>query len=321
MEADHMHGTFYGWYLKCQSDTQTLAIIPAIHGTGKKTTCSIQIITGNGAWNVPYHGSAFHRIECSTSNAVPKDIMIGKNRFGKNGISLSIRVPGLEVNGELDFGPLSPLKYDVMGPLSSVPFLECRHSVWSMRHSVSGTVYINEQKYTFWNARGYWEGDRGRSFPQSYAWTQCFFRGGSLMMSVADIPIMGLHINGVICIVLWHGKEYRLATYLGARVVGLQKGIIRIAQGNMVLEAKLYKPEKMSDAKRHSSNSGHQADRQQSGEQQSGAHPLKAPVMGDMDRIIHESVESSASYRFRKGGQTLFAFKSDRASFEYEYPD
>ena len=38
-------GFFYGWYLKCQSDTQTLAVIPAVHRAGRKSTCSIQIIT------------------------------------------------------------------------------------------------------------------------------------------------------------------------------------------------------------------------------------------------------------------------------------
>ena len=314
-----MHGTFYGWYLKCQSDTQTLAVIPAIHGTGKKRTCSIQIITESGAWNVPYHGSAYHRIGHGMKNATFRDIVIGKNRFGKNGISLSIHVPGLEVKGKLDFGPLSYLKYDIMGPFLLVPFLECRHSVWSMLHPVSGTIFINEQKYTFWNDRGYWEGDRGRSFPKKYAWTQCFFRGGSLMMSVADIPIAGLHFNGVICIVLWHGKEYRLATYLGARAVGIRHGVIRIVQGDMVLEAKLYKPKRLKNIRGH--GNGHQAGRHPSSEQQSSIHPLKAPIMGDMDRIIHESAECLASYRLQKGEQILFTFKTDKASFEYEYPD
>lgn len=314
-----MHGTFYGWYLKCQSDKQTLALIPAIHGTGKKRTCSIQIITESGTWNVPYHESAYHRIGRGMSNAVSKDIVIGKNRFGKNGIVLSINIPGLTIKGKLDFGPLSPLKYDIMGPFSLMPFLECRHSVWSMLHSVSGTVYINEQKYTFWNDRGYWEGDGGRSFPRKYAWTQCFFQGGSLMMSVADIPIAGLHFNGVICIVLWHGKEYRLATYLGARAVRIQNGVIRIVQGDIILETRLYKSKKLQDAGNH--DIGNQAGKWQSDGQQSSAHPLKAPVMGDMDRIIHESAACLASYRFRKGTQILFAFKSDRASFEYEYPD
>ena len=39
-----MYGSFYGWYLKCQSDTQTLAVIPAVHNARNKRTCSIQII-------------------------------------------------------------------------------------------------------------------------------------------------------------------------------------------------------------------------------------------------------------------------------------
>lgn len=47
-----MYNSFYGWYLKCQSDTQTLAVIPAIHKTGNKRTCSIQVITDNDAWTV-----------------------------------------------------------------------------------------------------------------------------------------------------------------------------------------------------------------------------------------------------------------------------
>ena len=42
-----MYDSFYGWYLKCQSDTQTLAMIPAVHQAGRKRTCSIQIINYN----------------------------------------------------------------------------------------------------------------------------------------------------------------------------------------------------------------------------------------------------------------------------------
>ena len=37
---------FRGWYYRCQSDTQTLAIIPSIHKTLGNTFYNIQIITG-----------------------------------------------------------------------------------------------------------------------------------------------------------------------------------------------------------------------------------------------------------------------------------
>lgn len=290
MEAEFMHGYFYGWYLKCQSDTQTLAVIPAVHGIGRRRTCSIQVITENGAWNVSFPGKTFCK--------VGQNISIGKNRFGKSGIRFAIQEPQLRVHGKLGFGPLSPLQYDIMGPFALLPFLECRHSVWSMKHSVSGIVFVNGQRYLMRNACGYWEGDFGRSFPKSYVWTQCFFKGGSLMLSVADIPLMGLHFNGVICVVLWKGKEYRLATYLGARAVWIQNGIIRIVQGNLELEARLLKKDGIQD------------DRQS----------LRAPSMGKMSRTIHESAACQAFYRFRKGKHTLFAFKTNGASFEYEYP-
>lgn len=280
-----MGGFFYGWYMKCQNDTYSLAVIPAIHKTGRMSTCSVQIITDDSSWTISFPSSAFH---CAGG-----DIFIGQNRFGEKGIRLAIQRPELKIWGKLDFGLLSSLKYDIMGPFTLVPFLECRHSVWSMRHRVCGTVWINGRKYSFQNAWGYWEGDKGRSFPSKYAWTQCCFKGGSLMLSVADIPIMGIRFNGVICVVLWQGREYRLSTYLGARVIQIRDGRIRIVQGDMELEARLL---------------------------QKNGNPLKAPAMGNMVRIIHESVACRAFYRFRKGRRTMFSFETDRASFEYEYP-
>lgn len=52
---------------------------------------------------------------------------------------------------------------------------------------------------------------------------------------------------------------------------------------------------------------------------EASGRPLKAPAKGDMVRTIHESASCRAYYRFRKDGCTLFAFETDRASFEFEY--
>ena len=278
-----MDNYFYGWYFKCQSDTQTLAIIPAVHKSGLKRSCSIQVITKNQSWNVDFPASTFHYAD--------GDICIAKNRFGKNGIFLAVHTPELHIDGKLRFGHMHPLRYDIMGPFSILPFLECRHSVQSMWHSVYGRVHINEQEYLFQNAFGYWEGDQGNSFPKEYAWTQCGFQGGSLMLSVADVPIAGNHFRGIIGVVLWQGKEYRLATYLGARAAELQDGKIRIVQGQLELEARILEAVK---------------------------NPLKAPTQGNMTRTIHESAACRAFYKFRKGENTFFEFETDRASFEYE---
>ncbi|MBD5537563.1 MAG: hypothetical protein HDQ99_18275 [Lachnospiraceae bacterium] len=280
-----MHGSFYGWYLKCQSDTQTLAVIPAVHSAGRERTCSIQMITDNDAWTVTFPADVFQRRK--------RNIFIGENRFGEKGIRLAMHTPQLNIRGKLDFGPICPLKYDIMGPFAFVPFMECRHSVWSMHHSVRGNVYINGQKYSFHDGWGYWEGDRGRSFPKKYIWTQCCFSGGSLMLSVADIPMAGIQFTGVIGAVLWQGKEYRMATYLGARVVQMQNKLVRVIQGSLELEVRLL---------------------------EAAERPLKAPAKGDMVRTIHESASCRAFYRFRKKNRTLFAFETDKASLEFEYP-
>ena len=203
-----MRGSFYGWYLKCQSDTQTLAVIPAVHKAGRIQTCSIQILTDSD-------------IRTATFN-----------------------------------------------------------------------VDINGQEYSFQNALGYWEGDRSKSFPKRYIWTQCCFPEGSLMLSVADIPLAGSYFTGIIGFVLWKGKEYRIATYLGARVVQIQNKIVRIIQGSLELEVRLLKV---------------------------SSRPLKAPKDGDMMRTIHESAACRVYYRFCVRTGTLFCFETDRASFEYEY--
>lgn len=281
-----MKDYFYGWYMKCQSDTQTLAVIPAVHQAGRKRTCSIQVITEKGVWTVTFPGKVFRRSG--------EQLVIGNNRFGARGMKLEIKTSEMTIKGKVVFGPRLPLKYDIMGPFALVPFLECRHHVWSMEHSVSGTMYVNGEKYLFRNGRGYWEGDEGRSFPREYLWTQCCFPGGSLMLSVADIPIAGFHFTGIISVVLWKGKEYRLATYLGARAVRKEDKMVRIVQGDLELEARLL---------------------------EDNGRPLKAPTKGDMVRTIHENVACRAFYRFRKGGRTVIAFETDKAAFEYEYTD
>lgn len=279
-----MHNFFEGWYMKCQSDTQTLAVIAAVHVKGKKRTCSIQLITDEEVWNVDFSGDEFHK------NA--KGITIAENRFHTRGVSLSIKTPKLSVKGKLWYGPLTPLHYDIMGPFALLPFMECRHSVFSMHHMVNGTVLINGRRYKFENAAGYWEGDRGYSFPKEYLWTQCSFSEGSIMLSVAEIPFAGLCFTGIIGVVFWLGKEYRFATYLGARVIRLKNGKVRIVQRGMELEAELL---------------------------EAAENTLKAPVKGGMVRSIHESAACHARYKLKRDGYVLFEFDTRKASFEYEY--
>ena len=47
-----MNNYFCGWYYKCQSGGRTLALIPAIHVSGNRRSCSIQLISNTDNWNI-----------------------------------------------------------------------------------------------------------------------------------------------------------------------------------------------------------------------------------------------------------------------------
>lgn len=275
---------FCGWYYRCQSDSQTLAIIPSIHKASDRGFCNLQIITDGDAFQITLPDSKLKR------NGL--ELSIDQNRFGSRGITLDIQAPALQVSGDLRFGPFSPIQYDIMGPFQYIPFLQCRHSILSMKHTVDGELNINGLCYRFVNSAGYLEGDRGSSFPREYAWTQCFFPGGSLMLSVADVPVFGTHMTGIIGIVLLDGKEYRFATYLGAKAVRIKNGEVIVRQGNQTLTAKRLSAPGL---------------------------PLQAPVCGSMNRTIYEHPSCNAYYRFEQNGHTILELNAKNAAFEYEY--
>lgn len=275
---------FCGWYFRCQSESQTIALIPAIHIAKGVRTGSIQIISGAGCWNAAL-----------PDGAVRADIPraeLGENIFREDMLRLNLHAASADAVGELRFDALTPLRYDIMGPFRYVPFMECRHSVFSMRHRVNGYLRVDGTDYRFSNGDGYIEGDRGRSFPRQYAWTQCFFAGGSLMLSVAEIPLGSARFTGIIGAVILGGREYRLATYLGARILKCRGGELVIRQGGMTLTAALM---------------------------EKNASMLRAPEGGAMTRLIRENAACRARYELVKGNRRLLSLEADNAAFEYEY--
>ena len=279
-------GYFEGWYFKLQSDSRTVALIVATHRDGKEQSASLQIITDEAVWNVPFAYADFER------NGKELDVSLGENSFSREGIHLDIHEEGLDVTGDISFGEWTPIRGDIMGPFVAVPFMQCRHGVWSVEHSVDGWLSLNGDEYDFTASRGYIEGDRGYSFPSVYIWTQCLIPGGSVMLSVADIPFGLFHFTGIIGFVYYEGKEYRIATYNGASLVSAKDGEVTVKCKKMELMARLIRK---------------------------NAHPLYAPINGAMDRVIHESASCLASYKFTVDGQTLLDLTTDKASFEYEY--
>ena len=277
-------GYFKGWYFKCSIKDKTIAFIPAYHYSNNKKSASLQIITDDKALNIP-----FDKLEYTEK---PLCVKIGNCVFSHEGIMLDFKDNRLTLVGKLHFEKISPIRYDIMGPFKYVPFMQCRHSVFSMSHKINGEIKVNDQLYNFENGIGYIEGDCGRSFPKKYIWTQCCFENNSLMLSVADIPFLGIHFTGIIGVVFLNGKEYRIATYLGAKIKQVDKDTVTVKQGSFELNAELIKK---------------------------NAQPLAAPSNGDMCRTIHESASCEAYYRFCYKNKVLCEFTTDKASFEFEY--
>ncbi len=279
-------GYFQGWYFKCSGGYKTVAFIPAYHRSKNITSASLQVITDDNAYNIP-----FQKLEYTKK---PLSVKIGDCVFSDKGITLNFQSSGYKLEGRLHFRSLLPIAYDIMGPFALVPFMQCRHGVYSMSHRIDGQITLNDQPFDFHNGIGYIESDSGYSFPKRYIWTQCCFENGSLMLSVADIPVLGFHFTGIIGVILLNGREYRIATYLGARVKRIGENAVTVKQGEYEFTAELLKK---------------------------NAHPLFAPTNGDMNRTIHESASCQARYRFSHKNVVLCDFVSEKASFEFEYFD
>lgn len=287
-----MRKYFKGWYYKIQNEQISAAFIPSLSkGKSGDATASIQVITSFGSWNIEYSDNEFvqHR-----NGSIPS-VTVGNSFFSTRGMSISINSNGVNISGRLTFCNRRELGGDIMGPFRYVPFMECRHHVLSMYHEVSGELTINGRQFVFVNSPGYIEGDEGRSFPREYAWTQ-FMKGGttpvSIMLSVADIPISSYHFIGVIGFVLCGDKEYRIATYRGAKAVLIDDGRLTVWQNDLCLTAELI---------------------------ERSPSMLNAPASGSMVRKIREDISCRAGYSLRINNDVIFKGISDRASFEYEF--
>ena len=281
---------FEGWYFKCQmKDGKTIALIPAIHkdGSGQRSA-SLQVISEAGTWWLEYPEAEFHVVR------KPLRISLGLNTLGEEGISLQVDRSGLSLHGNLRHGPLTPLQSDIMGPFRFISELECTHGVVSMGHRLDGMLTLNRETLDFSGGLGYIETDRGRSFPDKYLWTQCNWRKPettSLMLAVATIPVLKyVRFTGTICSVNYNKREYRLATYKGAKINAWSEQGAEVVQGKYRLVVEVLEKQ---------------------------GQPLQAPVEGAMGRIIHESLCSKVRYRFWEKGKLVFDHTDNGASFEY----
>lgn len=283
------HSYFEGWYLKHQTDSDTIVFIPAYHVDGLgKSGVSVQIITNKFSKYIHFSLSDFK---------IKKNrfwIKIGNNLFSEKGICIDINTDDLIVKGNLRFAPFTSLKYNAMGPFSLLPFMQCNHGILSLAHRLTGELKINSEIINLTGGTGYIEKDWGNSFPEKYLWSQCNWIDGDdccIMLSIADIPFLGTSFIGCICVIYYEGKEYRLATYLGVKICKLTSEEVILQQGDLLFGVKLI---------------------------EQTPFPLQAPINGGMIRTVHESPVCKVRYKLKCKNKVKFDFVSKNASFEYD---
>lgn len=286
---------FAGWYFKMQSGDTVLALIPGFStdGTGKINPF-IQVI-----WNEQASWLDFKEEDLLVDWS-QKKIILDDNIFSRKGVRLNIKTEDISLQGIIRFGPITPIRYPIMGPFEIMPFMECKHEIISMSHRLSGKLKLNGRVVDFGGGMGYIEGDKGKSFPQSYLWLQCntFSENASVMVSIAKIPWLGLRFEGCISVIMYQGREYRFATYLGARVISKRETAVIIKQGAYVLKVFL-SSQNRKDEKRFS-------------------HKLLAPDQGAMSRFIKEEHLLRGRFLLYKGENMIFDLSSSSVSFEYD---
>lgn len=281
-------GFFEGWYFKHQYNDLSISFIPGINieKNGVKYAF-IQVIRNTNSYYIKYDYNDF---------SISEDKLIIKikdNTFSKSGAIINIKSKEVNIEGFLKYENITPIKYNIMGPFSVFPFMECNHGVISLHHKVNGRLNINNEEKIIENGIGYIEKDWGRSFPKSYLWIQSNdFKQDkiSIMVSIADIPFLGYEFKGCIAIVYYKDIEYRLATYNGVKILKYNENGLIIKRGKYKLEIEI---------------------------KENYPQGLLAPDGGKMSRKIYENISCKARFKFYEKKKILFDLENNNTSFEY----
>jgi tocopherol cyclase len=193
--------------------------------------------------------------------------------------------------------PSTVLNPGIMGWYSFVPFMECKHGVVSMYHSLKGGLNMDQTFIDFSGGTGYIEKDWGSSFPESWIWLHCNTfdsTQSSFMFSVAKIPWLGSYFIGFISYLKMENRFINFSTWSKASIEKLEYSdktlLIKIVNKEYILEIEAL---------------NHQAG------------PLKAPVLGSMSRIIKETVDATVYLKLsNRSGKILFKDQGKRAGME-----
>ena len=283
---------FEGWYFKNSSDSGCISFIPGISINADEKISFIQVITDDNSWIVDYNIDDFEY------NDEPFWIRIGNNYFSKERVHIDIndKELGLNIKGDLKYKNHIYLKRNIMGFFSFIPFMQCNHSILSMKNKIEANLFINDNNIEFLNCTGYIEKDFGVSFPKYYIWGQgnnFNDKDVSFFISVADIPFKMFNFRGFICSLIVSGKEYRFATYNNSKILKYEindNGYnIILKRGKYILEVDAFCNDSFL---------------------------LKAPVDGKIDKEIFECINGKINITLKKNKKIIFLDESYNCGIE-----
>lgn len=292
----HQKGPFFeGWYWKHRSGPRVDAFIPGVSvDSDGRRMAFVQYIGPKGTAMARYPIEDFY--------VSPRRLFIrvGENEFSEQGARICMTGERFDIRANFRYGPFEMVRRTLyaptlMGPFSYLPHMECCHDVLSLSHTVEGEFFRNGEREEY-RGSGYLEKDWGRSFPEAWAWLQCSDFPGKdcrFMAAFARVPLPAGSFRGLISVFTIDGKQYRIASYYGARVQAFYSSprftYLEFTQGPLRVAA--------------------EAERE-------GAGMLYAPVLGSMNRAIEECPACPLRLRVWRHGRLVFSGRGKNAGVE-----
>lgn len=159
---------FEGYYFKFINEKEELVILIAGISISKNEKYSFIQIASNYDKNVAFYKFPLSEFKSSKDSFL---FNIGNNEFKRDEITLeldNINVH-LQLKNSINWNR-SVLNPNIMGFLSFIPRVECKHDVITVATEVTGHVKLQNQTISFDKSSGYIEKNWGYSFPRKYLW-------------------------------------------------------------------------------------------------------------------------------------------------------
>ena len=299
---------FEGWYFKNVSadGNDSWSFIPGISINDGDSHAFVQAINGQTGETFYFR---FQADEFAFSDD-KFEVWVGKNYFSSEKFFLDLNDGTHSFNAEVFFEditefPVSISRPGIMGWYRYVPFMECYHGVVSLDHGLRGYIKHNDRQIDFTGGLGYIEKDWGSSMPKAWIWMQSNHfeeTGTSFMLSVARIPWIGSTFTGFLGFFLHDNELINFATYTGAEISELS---YTESEVNITIKGSKYLIHIHGvKAQLHDTKTEHGG--------------LKAPVLGNMDRIIHESIDAEIHVTITdKEGNPVFSGTGRHSGLEF----